>query len=158
MDLPVAVLLGDLNDADVYRVAARHKLVVDHALHEMRLLLLPEAQPGVAQAHVLTVVLARELEVALTSHVVAPGAAEQERLSEVVQVGGYGLVVYGHTLHGFQGTAYLVGVCQGSDRGAEVLDKLREICLCAHVWSTLSFELENQSCHKYNINYHISNE
>ena len=45
-------------------------------------------------------------------------------------------------------------------RGGRVLTRIGSatICLCAHVWSTLSFELENQSCHKYNINYHISNE
>ena len=45
-------------------------------------------------------------------------------------------------------------------RGGRVLTRIGSatICLCAHVWSTLSFKLKNQSCHKYNINYHISNE
>ena len=79
-------------DPDIHGTPADDQLVIDDVLHDMRQFLLAEADAGVAQADVLTVVLVGVFKVGLALHVVALALAEQKGVLQVLHIRGDGVL------------------------------------------------------------------
>ena len=94
----------------------------------MRFLLLPEVQPGVAQADVGAVVLRRVFKVFLSLDIIAFCVAEQEGFHQIVQIVGNGRAGNGDILYRPQRIGDLAGIGKGADRRAQIVRQL-----CEHV-------------------------
>lgn len=75
-----------VDDPDIDRAPADDQLVIDDVLHDMCQPLLAEADAGVAQADILTVIFVGIFEVGFAFHVVALAFAEQEGVFQMLHV------------------------------------------------------------------------
>ena len=74
--------------SDVNRITATDELVVNRVLHQMRALVLPESQRGVAQTAVSGIVLERSVKIVVSFDIESLGLCEHEGVDEKVQVFG----------------------------------------------------------------------
>ena len=110
-------------DPDIHGTPADDQLVIDDVLHDVRQLLLAEADAGIAQTNILAVVFVGVFEVRLSLHVVALALAEQECILQVLHVSSNGVLCHAvfaiELLQRVDGIGNIGGISQGTHRGAE---------------------------------------
>ena len=89
----LAVDRNDGDDSYINGASASDQLVVEHVLHRMRRIGLPEAKARVSQADVLAVVFHRIVKVFLAFDVPALCLREEERVLEKAEVSLDGVIV-----------------------------------------------------------------
>ena len=117
---PAAALAVDgrehLHDTDINRVVASNEFVVDGILHEVRVLVLPEVEPRIADAGIDGIVFGRVVEVAVSAQVKEPCILDEEGRFKITEVFVNGRFVAGNLACG----VYRIAESRGIGKAADV--------------------------------------
>ena len=115
-------------NADIDRVAAPQKLVVDQVFHDMTGIILPVIQPRVAKADVRIVVLVRIVKVGLALDIIALCYGNQKRVDNVLYIVGNKRGIDLFVFHAGDGIGNVGRIRQGADlRGKEIENIIQNI-------------------------------
>ena len=104
-----------LNGTDVNRVVAPDEFVVDGILHEMRVFVLPEVEPRIADAGIDGIVFGRVVEIAVAAQIEEPRILDKECRFKIAEVFADGRFVAGKLAGGVYRIAELCGIGKASD-------------------------------------------
>jgi len=104
-----------LHDTDINRVVAPNEFVVDGILHEMRVFVLPEVEPGIADAGIDGIVFGRVVEVAVSAQVKEPCILDEEGRFKITKVFANGRFVAGNLASGVYRIAESCGIGKTAD-------------------------------------------
>ena len=114
-----ATLAGDgrehLHGADINRIVASDEFVVDGILHEMRVLVLTEVEPRIADAGIDGIVFGRVVEIAVSAQIEEPRILDEERRFKITEVFADGRFVAGKLAGGVDCVAELRGIGKAAD-------------------------------------------
>mgnify|MGYP001675784915 CR=1 FL=1 len=127
----IPVVLHD--DADIHIEAANLQFIEDDILHAVRLFQLSEIQPGISQSHVRKVIFQRSVHIFLSLHIIAHGAVDQERITEIINISLDRAVADALFLDRFESRRQLFRIRQRADGRRENVQKLFQFRLVANV-------------------------
>ena len=105
-----------LHDTDVNRIVAPDEFVVDGILHEMRVFVLPEVEPRVADAGIDGIVFGRVVEVAVSAQIEEPCILEEKGRFKIIEVFANCRFVAGNLASG----VYCIAEPRGIGKAADV--------------------------------------
>ena len=115
-------------NADINRVAAPQKLVVDQVFHDMTGIILPVIQPRVAKADVRIIVLVWIVKIGLALDIIALCYGNQKRVDNVLYIVGNKRRIDLLVLHAGDGVCDVRWVRQGTDlRGKKIENVIQNI-------------------------------
>ena len=104
-----------LHDTDINCVVAPNEFVVDGILHEVRVFVLPEVEPRIADAGIDGIVFGREVKIAVSAHIEEPRILDEESRFKVAEVFADGRFVADKFTRGIDCVAELRGIGKASD-------------------------------------------
>ena len=125
-----------LHDTDIDRVVAPNEFVVDGILHEVRVFVLPEVEPRIADAGIDGIVFGRVVEVAVSAQIEEPRTLDEESRFKVAEVFADGRFVADKFTRGIDCVAELRGRTLNFCASARKL-KVKEaavLSFCCMVW------------------------
>ena len=119
-DLSFGIFLVAIDNADVNGAFTDHQLIENDVLHDVRHFLLAEANAGISQSNVLTVVFVGIVKIALALNIPAFTLGKQKRICQMIHI-GFHCVQGNHIfaaafLHGVDGSCDLRRIGQRTDR------------------------------------------
>ena len=75
-----------LHDTDIHRVVASDEFVVDGVLHEMRVFILPEVKPRIADAGIDSIVFGGVVKIAVSTQIEEPSILDEEGRFKIAEV------------------------------------------------------------------------
>ena len=133
----VLIGIGDRHDAYIDVESTNAQLIVDNVLHDVRALVLPEVDAGIAQPHVGEVVFAGSVNIVAALHIVAHGTLHKERVAEMVQVDLHRSLVYAHVLHALEGVHQLVRIGEAANAGGDDVDEFLQFLVALYAVALL---------------------
>ena len=115
-------------NADIDRVAAPQKLIVDEVFHDMTGIILPIIQPRVAKTDVRIVILVRIVKIGLALDIIALCYGNQKRVDNVLYIVGNKRGIDLLVFHAGDGVCNVRWIRQGTDlRGKEIENVIQNI-------------------------------
>ena len=119
-NLSLGILLIAVDDTDVNGAFTDQEFIVNDILHDMRHFLLAEADTGVSQPNILTVVFVGIVKIAFALDIPAFTLGKQKRICQMIHI-GFHCVQGNHIftaafLHGIDGSCHLRWIGQRTDR------------------------------------------
>ena len=116
----------NFHDADIDLRSSGNEFIVDDVLQQMRLLRLAVVQPGIAEAHVLRIVLRWIGKGFASLHIVALGLPEQIRLHQVLHKGFQRMRIGLNLLRRFQRVPQPADIGQASHAAHQHVNQIFE--------------------------------
>ena len=101
--------------ADVHRVVSADEFVVDDVLHEVRVFVLTEVEPRIADAGIDGIVLGRVVEITVPSQIEEARILDEEGRFKITEVFANGRLVAGKFSGGVDSVAELRGIGKAAD-------------------------------------------